>query len=170
MFSISLSQFLISGEDHRFNYHIGFDLIAMLRAIKRRFIDGKIEGASTIQQQIVRVLLNDYRPTFGRKFKEVLLATTLIDIIPKELLPTIYLNIAYYGTQMEGLQDACVKIKSSNPNIQTEVLCAELVARIKYPEPYNPGVNRMLQIQRRKAHLMKLHRKHSNYKLLKIYG
>jgi penicillin-binding protein 1A len=45
---------LISGEDHRFYNHIGFDPIAILRAIYKRIDAGKIEGASTIEQQYVR--------------------------------------------------------------------------------------------------------------------
>lgn len=53
-----LQRILISGEDHRYFYHSGFDVIAICRAIWRRVAWGVHEGASTIEQQIVRVLTN----------------------------------------------------------------------------------------------------------------
>ena len=69
----TLSKLLISGEDHRFFYHIGFDFIAIARAIKNRVLYNKVEGASTIEQQLVRVLTNDYQRTFSRKIREIFL-------------------------------------------------------------------------------------------------
>ena len=71
----TLSKLLISGEDHRFFYHLGFDIIAIARAVRNRLLYGRIEGASTIEQQLVRVLTNEYQRTFSRKIKEILLAT-----------------------------------------------------------------------------------------------
>ena len=169
-FEFELTRFLISGEDHRFNIHIGFDIIAIARAIKKRVINGKREGASTIEQQLVRVMTNDYAPTIKRKLKEICLATTISDIIPKENIPSIYLNIAYYGTNMQGLEQAYLKLKESYPRIDDIRMCAELVARIKYPEPRLLTPSRKSQIDRRTAHLIALRKKHSNYKIFNIYG
>lgn len=49
-------QLLVSGEDHRHARHPGYDVIAICRAVWRRATSGRREGASTIDQQIVRVL------------------------------------------------------------------------------------------------------------------
>ncbi len=164
-----LSKLLISGEDHRFKYHPGFDVWAMLRALKNRILYRRNEGASTIEQQLVRVLTDDYDRNFRRKFKEILLATTLTENIDREKLPEIYLSIAYYGTNQHGLLQALSSLKIEPEQISLED-AAEIVSRIKYPEPKVKNTNRERQIQMRKAHLINLYNKHSKKKILKIYG
>ncbi len=72
-----LLDLLVLGEDHRNRYHIGFDIIAITRAIYRRVTTGLKEGASTIEQQLVRVITADYSMTFSRKLKEILLAVVI---------------------------------------------------------------------------------------------
>ena len=164
-----LSQILISGEDHRFKYHIGFDIYAIFRAIKNRFIFNKIEGASTIEQQIVRVLTNEYKKSLTRKIQEILLSTTLASNVPKKHLPVVYLNIAYYGTNLHGLNSILERLNiQSTENISLEK-AAEIVSRIKYPEPNRKSLKRETQIEMRKLHLIHLHQKHSNRKFFKIY-
>jgi membrane peptidoglycan carboxypeptidase len=165
-----LTKFLISGEDHRFRYHLGFDLIAILRAIKNRVLYGKIEGASTIEQQLVRVLTNDFKRTLSRKIKEIFLATTLSEFAPRNRIPIIYLNIAFFGTGMKGLREALPKIMAKVQNNDSKSICAELIARLKYPEPRNITPLRKLQIERRKAHLINLRTKHELRKFIKVYG
>ncbi len=165
-----LDKLLISGEDHRFRYHFGFDIIAILRAIKKRVFNNKIEGASTIEQQLVRILLNDFQKTFKRKLKEILLATTLCEIVPRKHIPGLYLQVAYYGTGMSGIEQVYKKLKISNPKIIPTEICAEIVARIKYPEPQKNNAKRLKQIEMRKKHLLALYNKHSTYKHFKIYG
>lgn len=129
----TLSKLLISGEDHRFFYHIGFDIIAITRAVKNRLLHDKIEGASTIEQQLVRVLTNDYQRTFSRKIREILLATTLTSVIPKRAIPKIYLNVAYFGAGMTGLQQTFTKLQiSKTDNISIDD-AASIISRIKYP-------------------------------------
>ena len=53
--------FLIVAEDHRYKYHVGFDLIAIFRSILKYILYNKKEGASTIEQQLVIVVTCDYR-------------------------------------------------------------------------------------------------------------
>lgn len=166
----TLSRVLISGEDHRFHYHIGFDIIAIIRAIRNKIIYGKIEGASTIEQQLVRVLTNDFEKTFRRKIQEIVLATTVTSIVPKNSIPKIYLNVAYYGTEMNGLKEATSKMGINElENIPIE-LAAELISRIKYPQPLKVNIKRQKQIETRKHHLVSLYNKHNSKKYFKIYG
>lgn len=165
-----LSKLLISGEDHRFYYHIGFDLIAIFRAIRNRIIYRKVEGASTIEQQLVRVLTNDFDKTFKRKIQEILLATTVSSIVPKNAIPKIYLNVAYYGTGMNGLNQTYSKLGITNRGTLPIEQAAEIISRIKYPQPSKLNQNRLKQIEIRKAHLIKLYNNHLNRKYFKIYG
>lgn len=72
-----LVAFLVVGEDHRYYSHPGFDVVGICRAIYRDAFLGKREGASTIEQQLVRVFTEDYRFSISRKIKEIYLATKL---------------------------------------------------------------------------------------------
>lgn len=166
----TLSKILISGEDHRFHYHIGCDFIAIIRAVRNRIFHKKIEGASTIEQQLVRVLTNDFERTFKRKIQEILLSTTVSSIIPKSAIPKIYLNVAYYGAGMNGLNQTFSKLGIVDRETMPIEQAAEIVSRIKYPQPSNPNQKRLRQIEIRKQHLIKLYNNHSNRKYFKIYG
>jgi membrane peptidoglycan carboxypeptidase len=165
-----LEKLLISGEDHRFRYHIGFDLFAILRAIRNRIIYNKKEGASTIDQQLVRVLTNKFEKTLKRKIKEIFLSTTLPEIIPRKKIPRIYLQVAYFGADMNGLEQVLKRFKISNKNKITTEIAAEIVSRIKYPEPKFQNEKRTRQIALRKNHLLYLYEKHSSRKFMTIYG
>lgn len=165
-----LERLLISGEDHRFKYHIGFDVIAIIRAIRNKILYNKKEGASTIEQQLVRVLTNRFEMTLKRKIREILLYTTLINIIPRNKIPLLYLHVAYFGANMNGLKQALDRFKITNLKTLTPEIAAEIISRIKYPEPRIFSSKRAQQIFLRKNHLLHLYQKHSSRKFLPIYG
>jgi membrane peptidoglycan carboxypeptidase len=165
-----LSKLLISGEDHRFYYHIGFDFIAIIRAVRNRIIYSKVEGASTIEQQLVRVLTNDFDKTILRKVQEILLATTVSSVVPKSAIPKIYLNVAYYGTGMNGLNQTFLKLGITSKEVLPIEKAAEIVSRIKYPQLSSFNQKRLRQIEVRKQHLIKLYNSHLNRRYFKIYG
>lgn len=155
-----LQALLISGEDHRFFNHSGVDPIAVCRAILRTATQGKKEGASTIEMQLVRVLTGCYEKSVRRKIREIALATLLTDIVPKRDLPALYLKVGYYGWRMNGLEAACRRLKLQ----PTSVLpweAASIIARLKYPQPQDSHSVRAKQIAQRARHLLALHPKHS---------
>lgn len=152
---------LISAEDHRFFSHPGFDLIAICRCIYRRTMCGKIEGGSTIEQQIVRTLTGQYERTIRRKIKEILLAVLLTSVVPKSDLPGLYLQIGYYGWRMNSFREACLRLGLDSKNMSLPD-AARLVARLKYPEPRISSLKREAQIGYRANHLMKLHSVHAS--------
>ena len=153
-------QLLISGEDHRFFRHCGFDVIAICRAIWRRIVYGVVEGASTIEQQLVRVLTGNYERTFKRKIKEILLATLVTTAVPKKDIPVLYLYVGYFGWRMNSFRQACTQLYLQ-PNKITLRQAAELVARLKYPQPHKISQKRLMEIQRRAYHLIRLHQQHT---------
>ncbi|MCX6290903.1 MAG: transglycosylase domain-containing protein [Bacteroidetes bacterium] len=164
-----LEMLLISGEDHRFKYRFGFDVIAIIRALKNRVIHNRVEGASTIEQQLVRVLTSDFNKTLKRKIKEIFLSTVLCELVPRKDIPTIYLYVAYYGTGMRGLEQVFKKFGITKSQTISNEMCAEIIARIKYPEPQKRNEKRLRQIEMRKKHLLALYNKHRLYKKFKIY-
>lgn len=162
--------FLISAEDHRFYYHFGFDIIAILRAVKNRIIWNKFEGASTIEQQLVRVLTNKYERNLSRKINEIILAYSLKKTLTKREIALIYLNIAYYGSNLEGLNKILNKFGLKPENEINDQICAEVVARLKYPEPAKNSSNKLILIKKRTSHIRLLYKKHSSNKYLNYYG
>ena len=158
--SVLIHKLLISGEDHRFFSHGGFDLVAIGRAVYRNLVFNKREGASTIEQQVVRVLTGNYQRTLRRKAREIFLATLVGDIVSKQDLPGLYLDIAYYGWRMNGFHQACLRLRLNPRNLSLSE-AASLVARLKYPEPKQAPISRITQIQRRSVHLINLYNKHS---------
>lgn len=153
-----LINFLIIAEDRRYKYHIGFDLIAIIRAVVHNTFYNKREGASTIEQQLVRVIINDYRYSYLRKLKEILLAISLMFIGGKRQLALVYLDIAYYGTGYTSLDLILQKFGLNKYSMIPDEVCAEIVSRIKYPEDRNKSFKRMKQIENRKRYLLQLNK------------
>lgn len=161
---------LISAEDHRFYYHFGFDTIAIVRALRNKIFYNKNEGASTIEQQLVRVLTNNYQKNLKRKIKEIILAYSLKRTLTKKEIALIYLNVAYYGTDLQGLSKI---LKRFNLNFESQIneqICAEIVARLKYPEPSENNIDKLDLIRKRTSHIRILYKKHSSNKLFNFYG
>ena len=157
--SVLAQQLLISGEDHRFFSHGGVDLIAVLRAAWRTVVRKRLEGASTIEMQIVRVVTGRFERTLQRKAKEMCMATLVTRVIPKSELPSVYLHIAYYGWRMNSFNAASTHLKLRSDNI-TPIETAKLVARLKYPQPRTPSATRQQQIAIRANHLLALQKQH----------
>lgn len=152
---------LISGEDHRHVRHPGFDPVAICRAIWRRLSCRSREGASTIEQQLVRTITGRYERTLRRKFKEIFLAVLVCRAFEKKDLPAVYLSIAYYGWRMNGYRQACRRLHLHSGSLSLE-RAAGLIARLKYPEPKSAPSARAEQIDRRSKHLLTLYRRHTN--------
>lgn len=152
-------QLLVSGEDHRHSRHPGFDVIAIGRAMWRRLSRGTREGASTIEQQIVRVVTGRYERTYRRKMREIVLAVLVAHRFPKAILPAVYLRIGYYGWRMNGYREACLRLGIDCVSLSPHD-AAKLVARLKYPQPRQLPHRRELQIDLRARHLCTLYRRH----------
>lgn len=128
----TLYALLILAEDHRFYEHKGIDTWATCRAIVRYVSGYSVEGASTIEQQLVRVVLGRFERTLWRKFREVAIATAACRHIPKPDLASAYLICGYFGSGGSGISAAC----RTRGYELSSLSCAEaatLVAALKYP-------------------------------------
>ena len=106
-----LVQATIATEDSRFYENLGFDTIAIGRAIWQAAREGEVvSGASTITQQVVRAVLleEDERTerTFRRKVREIILAAEMNQSYDKDVILEIYLNEIYYGNLAYGIEAA----------------------------------------------------------------
>jgi membrane peptidoglycan carboxypeptidase len=126
--------YLIFAEDHRFNIHYGIDFYSILRAIHSTKYKRIYQGASTIQQQYVRVVTSRYERTLWRKIREQLLAIILTNKKDKLDIAKSYLTIAFYGSKQDGL-DAYLKRKNKKIDNVSNNEALALVSMLKYPEP-----------------------------------
>lgn len=145
---------LVAAEDRRFFNHCGVDFRGIVRAAFAYILKRNIQGASTITQQLVRVVVNDYRFSFQRKLKEICIAAEVDSIIDKRSQAELYLLIGYYGWRMNGLTAAKERLSISFPCSTAQA--AQLVARLKYPEPKNFSINQTKKIDCRAAHILNL--------------
>jgi penicillin-binding protein 1A len=150
-----LRRALVAAEDHRFYDHCGVDPIALLRAFYQLICYGRLQGASTIEQQLVRTVTNRYERTLRRKLREVLLATCVSEVLTKEEASDLYLMVAYYGWGMDGLCRACGSV-GVRLCAMSAFEAASLVALLKYPQRRHPRPVWELRFRRRVQHILRL--------------
>jgi membrane peptidoglycan carboxypeptidase len=144
---------LVAGEDKRFWSHGGIDLAAICRALYHILVRRRLQGASTIEQQLVRTLTGHRRFSVKRKVREMALACVIGNLISKREIAVLYLCCAYYGWRMNSLAEACSRVGLSVAALSHEQ-AAELVARLKYPEPRFASAERRALITNRASYIL----------------
>jgi penicillin-binding protein 1C len=129
---------LIAAEDKRFGLHPGVDPVAALRAVGQLVRRGHIvSGASTLPMQAVRLL--ERRPrTLGAKLAEMGEALTLERHLGRDGVLSIYLTLAPFGGNLEGVRAACLAYFGKEPTHLTAAEAALLVALPRSPERLRP--------------------------------
>jgi len=149
-----LFKMLVLAEDRKYFYHIGIDIFGILRAFYYNF-RGDLQGGSTITQQYIRELTCYKEMSLKRKVVEIFLALLLNDKLNKITVAQNYLNIAYFGHNMIGLNN--VRRKLSKYIYSDLLLAAEIITRLKYPQNKNGDVENANKIMRRKNYLVELY-------------
>lgn len=134
-----LRRAVIAVEDVRFFEHPGLDYIGMLRAawtnVRR---GGKVEGASTITQQLARSLFLSSERTFDRKVRELILAYKMELVLTKEQILELYLNQIYFGQGAYGVASAAQTYFGKDLSALTIGESAFLAGLPKSPNHYSP--------------------------------
>jgi len=112
---ISLRNATIATEDKDFYKHQGINPIGgILRAVKETFLHQKLQGGSTITQQLVKTALLTPERTLGRKIKEIILAFWAERLYSKNQILEMYLNEVPYGGTAWGVEAAAQKYFGKN--------------------------------------------------------
>ncbi|MDQ0254230.1 penicillin-binding protein 2A [Evansella vedderi] len=129
-------------EDHRFFSHQGIDFRAIGRALYRDILAGsKVEGGSTITQQLAKNVFLTHDKTWLRKTKEVLIAINLEYRYSKEDILEMYLNRIYFGHGAHGIQ-AASQLYFDKPVSELSTEEGALIAALpKAPNYYSPMRN-----------------------------
>lgn len=106
--------------------------------------------------QLIRVVTGRYERTLVRKITEIYYAFRLTRLLPEYEIPKLYLSIAYFGWHMNGLKQACNRLEL-NPSSISIKDAANVVARLKYPEPCQLDVNRHSKIKKRVNYIIRQH-------------
>src|SRR5262245_33141457 len=134
-----LRRAVVAVEDVRFFEHPGLDYIGMLRAawtnVRR---GGKVEGASTITQQLARSLFLSSERTFDRKVRELILAYKMELVLTKEQILELYLNQIYFGQGAYGVASAAQSYFGKELSSLTIGESAFLAGLPKSPNHYSP--------------------------------
>ena len=150
----------IAAEDRTFYTNSGIDLYGLIRAtivdfskiIRRQ----KLQGASTITQQVVKNVLLTNKQTISRKVKELILSYRITKMMPKDKIMEIYLNHIYLGMQAYGIVAASEQYFGKTPAQLTVPEMAMLAAMPKAPSSINPFKNYNRAIARRNYVLQRM--------------
>ncbi len=98
---------VLAAEDADFYQHEGLDYPGIVRAVLRDLVEGRAaQGASTITQQVVKLLLLSPERTFRRKVRELILARRVEQELTKDEILHLYLNHINFGHGRYGAQEA----------------------------------------------------------------
>ncbi|MEQ8203403.1 MAG: transglycosylase domain-containing protein, partial [Smithellaceae bacterium] len=129
----------IAAEDSRFYQHRGVDIPSIFRAVFKNFEAGHIvQGASTITQQIAKMMYLSPEKKYARKIKEAVLAYKIDTYLTKEEILNLYLNQIYLGHGTYGVEAAALGYFGKNARALTLSEAAMLAGLPKAPTTYSP--------------------------------
>ena len=143
----------LSAEDKNFFSHPGVDARGIIRAVLRNIsniiYEKRLEGASTITQQVAKNFLLSNEVSLNRKIKEAILAFRIERALSKERILELYLNQIYLGQGAYGIASASLEY-FDKPISKLDYAEASLLAALpKAPSKYNPFKNIDLAKRRR---------------------
>ena len=135
----------LSAEDKNFFSHPGVDARGIIRAVLRNIsniiYEKRLEGASTITQQVAKNFLLSNEVSLNRKIKEAILAFRIERALSKERILELYLNQIYLGQGAYGIASASLEY-FDKPISKLDYAEASLLAALpKAPSKYNPFKN-----------------------------
>ena len=146
---------VLSTEDRGFYHEHGFSFRGLGRAgflllknklLHRDYISG---GGSTLTQQLVKNAFLTQQQTFSRKAKEIFIAIEVENKYSKKEILTMYLNNAYFGHEVWGVQDAAKRYFNRNASELTVPQAATLAGMLTSPGIYDPVDHPQAAKQRR---------------------
>lgn len=145
-----VKQSTIAIEDKNFYKHGGVSFFGgILRAIKDTILRKKLQGGSTITQQLVKSALLTPERTIRRKMREIVLAFWTESIFSKDEILELYLNQVPYGGSAYGIEEAAQTYFDKQAKKLTLPEAAFLAGLPQAPSLYSPYLNPDLALKRR---------------------
>lgn len=129
----------VAAEDKRFREHHGVDWLRTIRSTLGYFGgSSRIQGGSTITQQVIKNLTGNDEVTPERKVQEIFAALKLEKNYSKEQILETYLNVAFFSNQCYGIQSASKLYFNKDISELNVAEAATLIAITNAPTRYNP--------------------------------
>ena len=151
----------LAAEDAEFYSHAGFSIKGMFRALSKNISEGRLQGGSTITQQLVKNALLSSEKTYVRKIRELILSVRVEMYYSKDEILEMYLNEVNYGGTTYGIQEASMHYFGKNVEDLNLSEAALLAGLPQSPTRYSPfGNNPELTFSRQREvlHLMKVNK------------
>ncbi len=130
---------LNSYEDRRFRDHSGVDPRSMARAVLQAVWNGRVvSGGSTLTMQVARLLEEGTTGQVGGKLRQMRVALALERRLSKDQILQLYLHLAPFGGNLEGVRAASISYFGKEPRRLTPAEAALLVAIPQSPESRRP--------------------------------
>ena len=137
--SPALVRAVLAAEDSAFYQHGGIRIGSILRALWTDVVErGKVQGASTITQQLARNLFLSHEKSVTRKAKEIIIAMRLEKLFPKDKILELYLNTINFGHGAWGVETAAHTYFAKSARELDLAESAILAGLIANPGRYNP--------------------------------
>ena len=152
---------LIAVEDARFYEHRGIDPISVVRAMVSIASGGtvrRLQGGSTITQQVARTFLLTRERTASRKFKEALLSLRIESALGKDQVLELYMNEIYLGSRAYGFEAAAQTYFGKTLAALSPAECAMLAGLPQNPHHVNPISNPERAQARQRIVLARMHK------------
>lgn len=155
----NLVKALIATEDKHFYSHSGYDIFGLVRSMVANVLAGHVvQGASTITQQLSRILFLSNEKTFSRKIKELQVAAQIEKTISKDKILEMYLNNVYLGSGAYGVKGAARIYFNKNLNQLTLAEMALIAGLPQAPSVYSPYNDKKLAQKRRNQVLLRMYK------------
>lgn len=155
----NLKNAVISTEDKNFYRHRGFDTLGLVRSVFANIKAGSLkQGASTITQQLARILFLSNERTFDRKIKELIIAHRIEKTISKNEILELYLNSVYLGSGTYGVLSASKTYFDKELSELTLAEAALIAGLPQAPSVYSPFQNPDAAINRRNQVLKRMYK------------
>lgn len=132
---------LLAVEDTRFYAHHGLDPVGIGRAAVAMLTGGRMQGASTITQQVARTFFLNRSVTAERKIKEAMLAFRIEAQLSKDQVLELYMNQIYLGSRAYGFEAAAQTYFGKTLAALSPAECAMLAGLPQNPYFANPHRN-----------------------------
>jgi penicillin-binding protein 1A len=143
----------ISAEDKNFYSHPGIDIFGILRAsinnVSNAMEDRRLQGASTITQQVAKNFLLNSEVKVSRKVREAILAMRIDNAFSKDQILELYLNEIFLGENSYGVAAAALNYFGKSLDELTPAEAAFLGALPKAPSNYSPTRHKAAAVARR---------------------
>lgn len=155
----NLDRMVVVLEDKRYLRHRGIDWRSVARIVWQSIWRRRRGGASTIEMQLIRTILDRRERTISRKLNEFALAWLLNFRLDKVSILHSYVDMAFFGSHLDGAASASATMFAKSPQQLTLEEAAFVAAMLVYPKPSMESDLWRQRVQRRAAYGLSIYRR-----------